>query len=196
MTSTRDRLLDAGLQLFAERGFRATTVGDIEAEAGFVARGGTLYKHFGSKAALLDAALARHVDSVTRFDELLALLPLPDLASELHLIGRWLLAELDREELITRVIEKEGANVGAVIDAMREGISEPGYRYARAYIETRFPEIDADRDALAVLVLGALINLRRSRWTFGKPPLGVDDDQALTAWVSLVLAVGRDGGLS
>ena len=43
--STRQRLLDEGMRLFAERGFRATGVGDIEAAAGLQPRRGALYKH-------------------------------------------------------------------------------------------------------------------------------------------------------
>lgn len=61
--------MDVGLQLIAERGFRSVTVGDIEAEAGFAARGGTLYRHFASKAELLDAAMQRHVESVGQFGD-------------------------------------------------------------------------------------------------------------------------------
>src|SRR5947209_7757695 len=47
--ATRDRLVVEAMRLFAERGFRATTVGDIEAAAGLVPRSGGLYKHFAPK---------------------------------------------------------------------------------------------------------------------------------------------------
>ena len=189
MTSTRDLLIDAGMTLFAAKGFDAAQVGDIEAAAGFVARGGTMYRHFPSKQALLEAALTRHIESVAKFDDLLALLPLADVRSEVQLLGRWLLGELDREELITRVIEKDARRVGHLLDSMRESISETGYRYARAYLDTRLDDDRWDRDALAVLMLGALINLRRSRWTFEKPPLGLDDDRAIATWVDMALAI-------
>jgi AcrR family transcriptional regulator len=189
MTSTADALMDAGLRLISEHGFKAVTVGDIESDAGFVPRGGTLYKHFASKADLLDAALRRHIDSVNRFDELLALLPLPDRRSEISLLGRWLLTELTREEMITRVIEKEARQLPHLLDAMRDGVSEPGYKLARAYLDGRDIPAKWDRDALAVLLLGSLINLRRSTWTFGKPPLGLDDERALTTWVEMCLAL-------
>lgn len=61
--STSDRLLVAGMELFAERGFRATTVGDIEAAVGLAPRRGALYKHFASKQALLEAAVRSHIDA-------------------------------------------------------------------------------------------------------------------------------------
>ena len=49
---TRDRLLDAAVELFAERGYTETTVGDIEEAAGLVPRAGAMYKHFASKDEL------------------------------------------------------------------------------------------------------------------------------------------------
>jgi hypothetical protein len=114
-------------------------------------------------------------------------------------MGRWLLTELSRQEMITRVIEKEGTHLPHLIDAMREGISETGYRLARGYLDTRNVAAEWDRDALTVLLVGTLINLRRSTWTFGKPPLGLDDERALATWVKLALNVldpsGVDSGV-
>jgi AcrR family transcriptional regulator len=188
-SSTRDRLLDVGIQLIAERGYRSVTVGDIEAEAGFAARGGTLYRHFSSKAELLDTAMRRHIESVGQFDDLLVLLPLPDLRSELSLLGRWLLVRLSGEESITRIVEKESARFPHLIDAMREDLSDAGYRLASAYLEQRGLDQRWDSDAVAVILLGSLINLRRSTWTFGKPPNGLDDDRVLVTWVELGVAL-------
>jgi hypothetical protein len=45
-----------------------------------------------------------------------------------------------------------------------------------------------DPDAVAVVLLGALVALRRTTWTFGTPPAGVDDDRALSSWTELALA--------
>lgn len=200
--STSDRLLDAGLTLFAEQGFRATTVGQIEQLAGFAPRGGTLYKHFDSKRALLEAALQRHVESIARFDDVLRLLPLTDLRSELLLLARWMLAELDREKAISLVIEKDGAEVPDLVEAMRLGVSERGYEFAIRYLEQRFPDMpgyadsDRDREASAVLMIGALVNVRRAAWTYGKPPLGIDDDRAINAWVNLVTTLLESSGVT
>lgn len=44
-----------------------------------------------------------------------------------------------------------------------------------------------DPEATAVLILGALVALRRTAWTFGSPPLDIDDDRALMAWTELTL---------
>jgi AcrR family transcriptional regulator len=55
---TRERLLAAAADVFAERGYDGTRVADIAAAAGV--SNGALYAHFGSKAELLVAALRAH----------------------------------------------------------------------------------------------------------------------------------------
>lgn len=53
--ATRERILDAGLTLFAERGYPATTVTQIAAAAGVSAE--TIYSSVGSKRGIIDALL-------------------------------------------------------------------------------------------------------------------------------------------
>jgi AcrR family transcriptional regulator len=64
----REAILAAALELFAERGYDATTVADIRARAG--ASTGSLYHHFESKeaigAALRVEVLAAYQDAVLR----------------------------------------------------------------------------------------------------------------------------------
>ncbi|HWF83109.1 MAG TPA: TetR family transcriptional regulator [Streptosporangiaceae bacterium] len=55
---TRERLLAAAADVFAERGYDGTRVADIAAAAGV--SNGALYAHFDSKAELLVAALRAH----------------------------------------------------------------------------------------------------------------------------------------
>ena len=55
---TRERLLRAAADVFAERGYDGTRVADIAAAAGV--SNGAMYAHFASKADLLVAALRAH----------------------------------------------------------------------------------------------------------------------------------------
>jgi AcrR family transcriptional regulator len=55
---TRERLLRAAADMFAERGYDGTRVADIAAAAGL--SNGALYAHFASKADLLIGALRTH----------------------------------------------------------------------------------------------------------------------------------------
>jgi TetR/AcrR family transcriptional regulator, cholesterol catabolism regulator len=59
-TSTRDRILEAAAQVFAERGYHATRMDDIEAAANV--QRGALYYHIGSKEELLYDLVVAHID--------------------------------------------------------------------------------------------------------------------------------------
>ncbi|ONH23901.1 TetR/AcrR family transcriptional regulator [Pseudofrankia asymbiotica] len=59
---TRERLLDAGLALFAGNGLAGTTVSDLEARAGLRAGSGSFYRHFTSKEALFEAVVRQELD--------------------------------------------------------------------------------------------------------------------------------------
>lgn len=187
--STPDRLIDATLELVAEHGYDGTSVGDIESQAGLAPRSGALYKYFDSKLAVLEAGLERHLRSVEATATDLVETPLEDLPAEVELFGRWLLAEMDRERTITHVIEREGSRLPDLRARMRAGVSDRGYRAAAAFVRRWSAHLApvADPDALAVLLVGALVNVRRSTWTFGAAPLGLDDDRIIDAFVSISL---------
>ena len=190
--TTRDRLIDATLQLVAERGFDGVSVGDIEAGAGLAPRSGALYKYFDSKLAVLEAGLERHLDAITDIEVDLADVVAGDPAHLVEGMARWLLAELDGERTITHVVEREGDRLPELRDRMRAGVSDRGYRLAASFIDrltSTIADEPIDSDALAVLLVGGLINLRRSTWTFDAPPLGIDDDRFIATFVALSMAL-------
>ena len=64
-SSTRERILDAALDLFTGEGFSATTISDVERRVGLAAGTGSFYRHFPSKDALLGAVVEREVARFT-----------------------------------------------------------------------------------------------------------------------------------
>jgi len=64
--TTRQRIIDAALRLIADRGYRGTTVGQIEEAAGLTPRAGGLYKHFASKREVLAAAMQQRSEAIDR----------------------------------------------------------------------------------------------------------------------------------
>ncbi|MGH3253497.1 MAG: TetR/AcrR family transcriptional regulator [Trebonia sp.] len=62
--NTRDRILDAAMDLFAEDGFSGTTISEVERRVGLAAGTGSLYRHFPSKEELLRAAVGREVTRI------------------------------------------------------------------------------------------------------------------------------------
>ncbi len=83
---TRERLLRAAADVFAERGYDGTRVADIAAAAGV--SNGALYAHFASKADLLTGALRTHGRRLLA--EVFAAEPDRSITDLLLVIGRWL----------------------------------------------------------------------------------------------------------
>ncbi|NIL75592.1 TetR/AcrR family transcriptional regulator [Rhodococcus sp. B10] len=61
-STRRQALVDIAAELFAERGFRSTTVREIGDAAGVLS--GSLYHHFDSKETIIDEILTSYLDSL------------------------------------------------------------------------------------------------------------------------------------
>jgi AcrR family transcriptional regulator len=83
---TRERLLLAAADVFAERGYDGTRVADIAAAAGV--SNGALYAHFPSKAELMAGALRTHARRLLA--DVFAADPDRSITDLLLVIGRWL----------------------------------------------------------------------------------------------------------
>jgi len=83
---TRERLLRAAADAFAQRGYDGTRVADIAALAGV--SNGALYAHFGSKAELLMGAVGAHGRRLLA--DAFAASPGGSITDVLLVIGRWL----------------------------------------------------------------------------------------------------------
>ena len=189
---TRERIITEALRLFAERGYRATTVGDIEAAAGLQPRRGSLYKHFKSKEEVLRAALERHTRRVAAMESVVDLLPAEDVHAEFALLVRWGLRELGRERALIRIVLRESEDFPEVRE-YRNRFAEVTYRgmadWLRHHQSSGSLPDDVDTEALSAILLGAVVNYRVEESLFGTPPLGLDEERFAKAldrlWRSL-----------
>ena len=86
-TDTADKLLDAGLSLFAEKGFSATTTRTIAEKAGV--NEVTLFRHYGSKEKLFFAVIDR--EASVRLDIIdMRFEPSDDLVNDLAEMGNYM----------------------------------------------------------------------------------------------------------
>jgi len=116
---TRQRLLRAAADVFAERGYDGTRVADIAAAAGV--SNGALYAHFSSKADLLVAALRTH--GRRQLADMFAADPGRSVTDLLLVIGRGLLRQSDASEALI---------VEALVAARRdEDVARPMRDYIR-----------------------------------------------------------------
>jgi AcrR family transcriptional regulator len=192
--------MSAALKLFAERGYKATTVGEIETEAGLAPRSGALYQHFKSKQELLEAAIENELTAMGELGNALAMLPLGDLRAELTLLARWDLASLDRRADLTRFIRRDAHLLPKRLQArLYEHLVAKPYAAIVAWLEGRYREAEIDPPDLAALTLILIESMAAYReldHLFGRVPGEMDDERFVAAWVEIGLAVAAQHGLS
>lgn len=188
----------AATRLFAEKGFEATSVGEIEAAVGLVPRRGTLYKHFSSKSDLLDAVVDARVVEADAFLALamcvygqdLPTLTRSELGELVREFGRGFLAQLDNHRELTRIVEHDGARFPDLQARIRTEVILPGYRAVTETLQRIAPS-EMDTAAHAALLLASLTGLRRTAWTFGATAYSISDARALDAWTAQCVLVLR-----
>jgi AcrR family transcriptional regulator len=197
-SSTRERIIAEAMRLFADRGYRGSTVGEIEEAAGLSPRSGGFYKHFRSKQEVLAAGIERHVTEIEAMRSVLDLMPLGDLRAELTLIARWALAELGDEQPLMRVVQKDGDQFPELVAQVHERIVSRGHREASKLIGRLLADARVEGlspDALAAVALGSLVNYRIEETMFGVPPAGIGEEEFVEAWVEVWTAVAQGGAM-
>jgi AcrR family transcriptional regulator len=186
------------MALFADRGYRGTTVGDIEAAAGLAPRSGALYQHFTGKQEVLRAALERHIEDVAEIQSALDMLPLGDFRAEVTLMGRWTLQDLRRRERLHRFVRKEGAQFPKLLDQIRVAIHDEPHlalaEWIRRAAEDAGTEVP-DPEALALIIAGSMGHFRALESIYGEKPLGVSDERFLATWTEMCIAVAQRYGI-
>lgn len=176
------------MRLFAEQGYRATTVGQIEEAAGLSPRAGGLYKHFASKRELFEAGIQRHTLEMDRITSMARLLPYQDLRSDLTLAARLALGELAAEREMMMILQRDGRDFPEFQQIALERVVNPGFAEAETLIrrwigQREEPEV---RAASAVL-FSSLVNFRVLEVMLGEHPAGVTEDEFIAAWVDLAV---------
>jgi AcrR family transcriptional regulator len=186
---TRERLLDAAMELFAANGYEGTSVGAIEKEAGLAPRSGALYQYFPGKEQLLAAAVERKVQSLDELGSALEMLPLGDLRAELTLLARWNLRSLKERDALTRFVLRDAEHIPAKLrDKLYERLVERPYAQVAAWVTSRIGDAPAkatDVYAVSLVLVESMAAFNTLRAAFGRVPDNVDDERFIDAWVEL-----------
>lgn len=179
---TRQRIVAAALGCFADRGFAGTSLADIEAAAGLSVGAGSTYRYFASKQAMLEAAVAA---ALTRADELASSAP-----DSIEGAGRIALAEMDQMRDLTRIVLRDLDAFPELLMPVVDRLLEGPIRAVGEQMSVAAPGIDGE--AMATLLIGALINTRVIEAIGGQRPRAVDDTRLLAAWTHLYQLVLDD----
>jgi AcrR family transcriptional regulator len=191
--------MDAAMKLFAEHGFKATSVGAIEKEAGLAPRSGALYQHFKGKQQLLEAAVDRELAGVDELAHAIAMFPLGDLRAEVTMLARWNLASLERRAALTRFVRREADLLPKRLRTkLYDRLVARPYAEIVAWLSARFREagIDPpDLDALTLILIESMGAYKELNRVFDQVPADIDDERFIAAWVDTALTVANQYGL-
>lgn len=191
---TRERIVEEALRLFAERGYSATSVAEIEAASGLSPGAGGLYRHFRSKEDVLASAVRGHVARTEiQISQLLrgpSTRALP-LADRLALVCRSGLAKMREEQDLIRVLFRDLDKFPHLVREIREGLVNPLYDAIAAWLgdQPEFARTAADWPAIASVLGGAVVNFWLTNEQLDQPPSRVDEDRFVAGWTRLALGL-------
>lgn len=108
--SRRAELLRIAAELFAERGYRATTVRDIAEAAGILS--GSLYHHFDSKESMVDEILSTfQAELFAEYDAVIA--SADDVRTKLARLVHLSFAAIDRDRPAVAIFQNDAATLAA-----------------------------------------------------------------------------------
>jgi AcrR family transcriptional regulator len=191
MGTMRDRMVEAGMTLFGERGYDATSVADIQMACGLTAGSGALYKHFPSKQALLAEGLHRYVASVGRSrDGLMEILP-DDPRQALEMIADAVAAAMAGDGPVIRVVLRDLERFPDLLTQLWDGLLAALYveiaDWLRA-LQDRGRISITDPAATAAVLLASLTYYRILQALIARTPGDVDLPAFLAAWVDSAAA--------
>ncbi|HTX97388.1 MAG TPA: TetR/AcrR family transcriptional regulator [Mycobacterium sp.] len=192
LTSGRDRLLAEALKLFATKGYAATSVADIQRASGLAPGSGALYKHFGSKRELLEAAVAHRTDSIVAAREQSDAGQPAGVEQAVRTAGQLIWNNLKQSEDLLKVMLREPDELGDLDEKAWQVITDNAYqRFADELAasnrsgRTSIP----DPEAAAAVAIGSLSYAATLQALTGRLPGNVDEERYFEAWVTQTVSV-------
>lgn len=188
-TPGRERLLAAALRLFADKGYAATSVADIQQAAGLAPGSGALYKHFASKQALLEAAVQHRIDSIVSAREQYDAGAPATVREAVSTAGRLIWTNLRETEELVRVTLRDAgavAALGALEEQTWQTITDNAYqRFADELTASNRSGRTAipDPAATAAVAIAGLSHYATLRALTGRSPGNLDEERYFEAWV-------------
>lgn len=182
----RDQLVQAAIDLFATKGYAATSVADIQTACGLTAGSGALYKHFSSKEELLREVLRRHVAGIAHDSQEAVANPPEGLKAGLRYLAETVWRAMERDRNVIRITLRDLDPFPDLVDDLWESTLRNVYQQSARLLqhENERGRINvADPEATAAVLVASLTYLPILEGLIGRTPGDVDRDQFLDAWV-------------
>jgi AcrR family transcriptional regulator len=187
---TRERILDAALELIQQQGFGGTTVTDIEELAGLSPGSGSFYRHFRSKEEVFREVFERELARAQRRREEFERGPVADPREALTRRLVQQLEYLTQVRPLMNLLAREHGRFPDLTRRVRSLLVDQGIAEEAEHLTRDLPAGPGrdDPHALLAVVVSALTGYELSRGFFGRPPADIAPDRFATALAALITA--------
>jgi AcrR family transcriptional regulator len=191
ISGAAERLLDSAMQLFAEKGYARTTVGDIQQRAGLTFGSGALYKHFPSKEAVLTEGVDRFVESARSQRRVFGGLGELPLGDALATLARMAMASFGRDKDTLRIVWRDLDPFPELQEKVRTERIRASFDDFASWLGQQADGGEMkphDSQAVAAVALGSLAFFQIHRFLLHDTPAGIDEERFVRAWSEVFTA--------
>jgi AcrR family transcriptional regulator len=191
LSPAAEKLLGVAMQLFSERGYERTSVGEIQEAAGLTFGSGALYKHFPSKEAVLAEGVERFVDNARTERGMLEHLDAEPIAVALKAIADLAMASFSRDRDALRIVWRDLENFPQLLEMVRTDRIRRTFDEFSSWLEHQSDQgrlQPHDSQAMAAVALGSLAFFQILQFLMHDTPAGIDEDRFVTAWTQLLMS--------
>jgi AcrR family transcriptional regulator len=194
--SSRDRLLDVALALFASRGYAGTSTAEIQKASGMSPGSGALYRHFRTKNDVLRSVLRRGLDRMRTSPAWQRATTPPERLDALTNVATATEQTISENADLVRLMLHEPDAASDLVDELwvrnlKDAHAVMG-QALRVTSEEAGTEIE-DPEAIAAVLLASLSYMPIMRALLGRNPGDMDSDRFREAWLRLSRAVFTHG---
>ena len=193
-TMPRDRFVSTAARLFAERGYAATSVADIQTALGMRPGSGALYKHFSSKRALLDEVVAVHLATMRAGHAAFADQVFDDIEMALRFVADAVWTSMHRDRDVLRVLLRDLDDFPDLKERVWAEIRANVYDVFTAWLTAQAGHGTVradDQGATAAVLLASLTYAPILDALIGHTPGDVEPERFQEAWIRHALATLR-----
>ena len=185
-------LIEAALDVFAERGFSGARLEDIAQRAGVTK--GTVYLYFKSKEELFEAAVRQTlVSTIEHGHAIVRDFEGPTAALLRTVLTRWWHGIVrTKAGALAKIMMAEACNFPALTQFYYDNIIEPGRRLQRRILERgiargEFRAVPVEHTVLFIVAAFVYVQIHESSFARSLPATAIEGDDFLEAFIEFVL---------
>ncbi len=197
MKTTRAEIAQAALRLMATKGYRGTSIGEIEKAVGLAPRAGGFYRHFKNKEEILFDAIDTYAEEILAELSDLKNIPQSSASTELTAMTHLIVAHAARHRELRLILRRDGRNLPGIQARIRQFNQADAWdvfvEWTRHQLGKRRIDKNVRQHTFQIFSTLALILYLQD---YGEFPLSLDRDETLDHWIDQSIAYLRTAGVA